>query len=131
MLKENRSANIDRTATATLAVDDLLSGTGLHARTKALLADLLDAADSSRIMHPVPFHETKRQSLTLWTSREVYREALDQASLARSSDGRSSLKGGQRRPVAVSEVSSGPIMVRSGCCRVSGEPGGVSSRCPE
>ena len=84
MLKENLSANIDRTATATLAVDDLLSGTGLHARTKALLADLLDAADSSRIMHPVTFHETKRQSLTLWTRREVYREACVQASLVRS-----------------------------------------------
>lgn len=32
-------------------------------------------------MHPVTFHDTKRQSLTLWTSREVYREPPVQASL--------------------------------------------------
>ena len=32
-------------------------------------------------MHPVTFHDTKRQSLTLWTSREVYREEAVQASL--------------------------------------------------
>ena len=44
-------ANVHRATSSTLAIDDLAPGLGFHPCTETLLADLLDSADSSGVVH--------------------------------------------------------------------------------
>ena len=51
------SADVEGAAESSLAVDHFSARLRLHARAKTLLANLLDAAGSSGIVHERPFRE--------------------------------------------------------------------------